>query len=257
LVKELRERTGADMMTCKKALTQADGDIENAFKAIQEAGPATTKTPRSSGVVSLLIDGTYGCVVEINCQTDLVAKDQNFAQFADKVAKAALDGRVSDIDKLKHTFEGERASLAAKVGEVIEIRQIARLEGRQVAGYANDTRAAALVSTRGASSELSKQIAMHVAAMKPAFLKPGDVSEEIAAVEFERQCQREAASGKPRDEVEMIVKGQMKNFFGEISLTEQPFVVDQTCTVGQVLKSEGAEISSFVRVELGGSCLVR
>jgi elongation factor Ts len=264
LVKKLRERTGAGMMDCKKALNEADGDIEKASKALQEAGRVTAETPRSkntpNGLVSLLTDETYGCIVEINSQTDLAATDQSFTQFADKVVKAAFEGRVSETDKLKHLFEEERAELATRLGEAIEIRQVARLEGKCIAGYAHGTRIAALVSMAGgggASAELPKQIAMHVAAMKPEFLKPLDVPEEVVRKEYELQCQRETESGNPKDKVERMVNGRMAKFIAEISLTGQHFVVDQARTVSQVLKSEGADVIGFVLVELGGSCLPR
>ena len=252
LVKELRERTGAGMMDCKKALTEANGDIELAIENMRKSGAikAAKKAGNvaADGVIKTKIAGDYGVILEVNCQTDFVAKDAGFQAFADKVLDAAAAGKVTDVEVLKAQFEEERVALVAKIGENINIRRVAVLEGAELNGYLHGARIGVLVSTTGADEELSKQIAMHVAASKPEFVKPEDVSADVVEKEYQVQLDIAMQSGKPK---EKMVEGRMKKFTGEVSLTGQAFVIDPSKTVGQALKEKGADVINFIRFEVG------
>lgn len=255
LVKELRERTGAGMMDCKKALTEANGDIELAIENMRKSGAikAAKKAGNvaADGVIKTKIDGNYGIILEVNCQTDFVAKDAGFQAFADKVLDAAVAGKITDVEVLKAQFEEERVALVAKIGENINIRRVAILEGEELGTYLHGARIGVLVAAKGANEELIKHIAMHVAASKPEYVRPEDVPADV--VEHEHQIQMDIAmqSGKPREIAEKMVTGRMNKFTGEISLTGQHFVMDPSKTVGDLLKENNAEIINFVRFEVG------
>ncbi len=255
LVKELRERTGAGMMDCKKALTEANGDIELAIDNMRKSGQAKAAKKASNvaadGVILTKVDGQYGVILELNCQTDFVAKDAGFQAFGNEVIDAALAERITDIEVLKAKFEEQRVALVAKIGENINIRRIEVLEGDVIGTYLHGVRIGVMVAAKNADEELVKQIAMHVAASKPEYVKPEDVSAEV--VEREHQIQLEIAmqSGKPREIAEKMVEGRMKKFTGEVSLTGQAFVMDPSKTVGQLLKEKNADVTRFIRFEVG------
>ncbi|MBS8769495.1 elongation factor Ts [Escherichia coli] len=271
LVKELRERTGAGMMDCKKALTEANGDIELAIENMRKSGAikAAKKAGNvaADGVIKTKIDGNYGIILEVNCQTDFVAKDAGFQAFADKVLDAAVAGKITDVEVLKAQFEEERvalvakigeninirrvAALVAKIGENINIRRVAALEGDVLGSYQHGARIGVLVAAKGADEELVKHIAMHVAASKPEFIKPEDVSAEVVEKEYQVQLDIAMQSGKPKEIAEKMVEGRMKKFTGEVSLTGQPFVMEPSKTVGQLLKEHNAEVTGFIRFEVG------
>ncbi|WP_312545012.1 translation elongation factor Ts, partial [Pantoea eucalypti] len=223
LVKELRERTGAGMMDCKKALTEANGDIELAIENMRKSGAikAAKKAGNvaADGVIKTKIVGDYGVILEVNCQTDFVAKDGGFQAFADKVLEAAAANRVTDVEVLKAQFEEERVALVAKIGENINIRRVAILEGAELGSYLHGARIGVLVSAKGANEDLIKQIAMHVAASKPEFVKPEDVSADVVDKEYQVQLDIAMQSGKPKEIAEKMVEGRMKKFTGEVSLT--------------------------------------
>ncbi len=255
LVKELRERTGAGMMDCKKALVEANGDIDLAIENMRKSGAikAAKKAGNvaADGVVKTKIMGDYGVILEINCQTDFVAKDAGFQAFADKVLDAAANGKVSDVEALKAQFEEERVALVAKIGENINIRRVAILEGAQLGDYLHGARIGVLVAATGADEELLKDLAMHVAASKPEFVKPEDVSADVVEKEYQVQLDIAMQSGKPKEIAEKMVEGRMKKFTGEVSLTGQAFVKDPSKTVGQLLKEKGADVTGFIRFEVG------
>ena len=188
LVKELRERTGAGMMDCKKALTEANGDIELAIENMRKSGAikAAKKAGNvaADGVIKTKIDGNVAFILEVNCQTDFVAKDAGFQAFADKVLDAAVAGKITDVEVLKAQFEEERVALVAKIGENINIRRVASLEGDVLGSYQHGARIGVLVAAKGADEELVKQLAMHVAASKPEFVKPEDVSADVVEKEY-------------------------------------------------------------------------
>lgn len=255
LVKKLRERAGAGMMDCKKALVEADGDIELAIESMRKSGAikAAKKAVNiaAEGMVKTKIEGNFGLILEVNCQTDFVAKDAGFQAFVDKVLNAAVAGKVTDVDVLKVQFEEERIQLVAKIGENINIRRVQIIKGDMLGSYLHGTRIGVLVAANGADEALVKQIAMHVAASKPEFVKPEGVS--AAVVEKEHQVQLDIAmqSGKPKEIAEKMVEGRMKKFTDEVSLTGQSFVIDPSRTVGQVLKEHNADVTNFIRFEVG------
>ncbi|TNH06953.1 translation elongation factor Ts [Testudinibacter sp. TR-2022] len=255
LVKELRDRTGAGMMECKKALVEANGDIELAIDNMRKSGQAKAakKAGRvaAEGVILARVDGGYGVLLEMNCETDFVAKDAGFLALANKVADAALAGKVTDVEVLKAQFEEERAALVAKIGENMNIRRVAAISGDVVGAYLHGAKIGVLVAATNADDELVKHIAMHVAASRPEFVKPEDVSAEVVAKERDIQVAIAMESGKPREIAEKMVEGRMKKFTGEVSLTGQPFVMDPSKSVGDLLKEKGADVTGFIRFEVG------
>lgn len=262
LVKELRERTGAGMMDCKKALEETNGDIEAAIELMRKSGQAKAakKAGRiaAEGVILTKAEGNVGTLVELNCETDFVARDDNFLGFGEKVINAAFAGKLNDVEELKAadidgaSVETTRENLVAKIGENMNVRRVTTIvAGDLVETYVHGGRIGVAVAITSGNSELAKDIAMHVAASSPQFVKPEDVSAEV--VEQERRIQLDIAmqSGKPQDIAEKMVEGRMRKFTGEISLTGQAFVKDPSMTVGQLLKDAGADVVTFVRFEVG------
>ncbi|MBO9492143.1 elongation factor Ts [Endozoicomonas sp. G2_1] len=249
LVKELRERTGAGMMDCKKALQEVDGDMELAIENMRKSGQA--KAAKKAG--NIAAEGQIiikdGALVEVNCQTDFVAKDDNFLAFANKVAEVAAAEKLS-IEDLQAKFEEERVALVAKIGENINVRRVAYVEGTTLASYKHGAKIGVVVAGEG-DAETLKHMAMHVAASKPEFVNPEDVPAEV--VEKEKAIQIDIAmnEGKPAEIAEKMVSGRMKKFTGEISLTGQAFIMEPKRTVGDVLKEKGVSVSTFIRLEVG------
>ncbi|MGF1702442.1 translation elongation factor Ts [Photobacterium makurazakiensis] len=253
LVKELRERTGAGMMECKKALVEANADIELAIENMRKSGAA--KAAKKAGNVAaegtILIKDANGvaALLEVNCQTDFVAKDVNFLAFANEVLDVALAERL-DIAALQAKFEDARIALVAKIGENISIRRVQFIEGENVASYRHGDRIGVVVAGNG-DAEVMKHVAMHVAASKPEFVTPEDVPAEVVEKEKAIQVAIAVESGKPQEIAEKMVVGRMKKFTGEVSLTGQAFIMDPSQTVGQMLKAKGATVTNFVRLEVG------
>lgn len=253
LVKELRERTAAGMMDCKKALVEADGDIELAIDNMRKSGAA--KAAKKSGniaaegtIIIKELDGV-AAILEVNCQTDFVAKDASFLAFANEVADAALAGR-AEVAELQTTFEEKRIALVTKIGENISIRRVEFIEGAAIGSYRHGDRIGVVVAS-DADQETIKQVAMHVAASKPEFVTPEDVPAEVVAKEKQIQIDIAIQSGKPAEIAEKMVVGRMKKFTGEVSLTGQAFIMDPAQTVGQMLKAKGATVTNFIRFEVG------
>ncbi|EEP90556.1 translation elongation factor Ts [Yersinia kristensenii] len=257
LVKELRERTAAGMMECKKALVEANGDIELAIDNMRKSGQA--KAAKKAGRIAaegiilakISADGKFGVILELNCETDFVAKDAGFKAFGEEVINAALADKIADIDVLKAKFEEQRANLVAKIGENINIRRVAALEGDVLGTYLHGARIGVMVAATGADEELVKHIAMHIAASKPEYVKPEDVPAEVVAREHQIQLDIAIESGKPREIAEKMVEGRMRKFTGEVSLTGQNFVMDPSKTVGDLLKEHNADVVNFIRFEVG------
>ncbi|EMI5491414.1 elongation factor Ts [Providencia stuartii] len=257
LVKELRERTGAGMMECKKALVEANGDIELAIDNMRKSGQA--KAAKKAGRVAaegvilaeVFADGKTGALIELNCETDFVAKDAGFLAFGKEVMASVVADKNADIDALKAKFEDTRTALVAKIGENINIRRVAILEGAQVGSYLHGARIGVLVAAEGADEELLKHIAMHIAASKPEYVTPDDVPADVVAHEHQIQLDIAMQSGKPREIAEKMVIGRMNKFTGEISLTGQPFVMDPSKSVGDLLKEKNAKVTNFIRFEVG------
>jgi elongation factor Ts len=252
-VKELRDRTGAGMMDCKNALTETDGDIELAIDNMRKSGAA--KAAKKSG--NIAADGTilikngdgFAALLEVNCQTDFVAKDSNFLAFANSVLDVAAASKVT-IEDLKTQFEETRVALVTKIGENINVRRVEYIDGANLASYRHGDRIGVVVAGE-ADEETLKHIAMHVAASKPDFINPEDVPAELVAKEQALQIEIAMNEGKPAEIAEKMVFGRMKKFTGEISLTGQAFIMEPKKTVGEILKSKGAKITNFVRLEVG------
>ncbi|CAE6910307.1 translation elongation factor Ts [Vibrio alginolyticus] len=253
LVKELRERTGAGMMECKKALVEANADIELAIENMRKSGAA--KAAKKAGNVAaegaIIIKEENGVAVllEVNCQTDFVAKDGNFTAFAEEVAAAALASKAT-VEELQAQFEETRVALVAKIGENINIRRVQYAEGTAIASYRHGEKIGVVVAGEG-DAETLKHVAMHVAASKPEYVNPEDVPAEVVAKEKEVQVEIAMNEGKPAEIAEKMVVGRMKKFTGEISLTGQAFIMEPKKTVGEMLKEKGASVSTFVRLEVG------
>ena len=263
MVKELRDITGAGMMDCKKALVAADGDMQKAIDEMRKSGAvkAAKKATRTAaeGIIAVAREGNKVVLVEVNSETDFAAKNADFVEFANKVAQIALACGASDVEALKaadfgngQTVAEALTALIAKIGENLNVRRLKVVEGDVLGVYVHSNRRIGVVVVLdGADEEAAKHVAMHVCASKPDFVHPEDVSAE--AVEHERQIQIDIAmqSGKPKEIAEKMVEGRMKKFTGEVSLTGQPFVMDPSVTVGQMLKQKGADAKSFVRLEVG------
>ncbi|GAM61970.1 translation elongation factor Ts [Vibrio ishigakensis] len=253
LVKELRDRTGAGMMDCKKALNETNGDIELAIENMRKSGAA--KAAKKAGNVAaegaIIIKEENGVAVllEVNCQTDFVAKDENFTAFAEEVAADALASKAS-VEELKEKFEETRVALVAKIGENVNIRRVEYIEGTALSAYRHGEKIGVVVAGEG-DAETLKHVAMHVAASRPEFVNPEDVPADV--VEKEKAVQVEIAmnEGKPAEIAEKMVIGRMKKFTGEISLTGQAFVMEPKKSVGEILKERGASVSSFVCLVVG------
>ncbi|GGI74160.1 translation elongation factor Ts [Shewanella gelidii] len=252
-VKELRDRTGAGMMDCKKALTETNGDIELAIDNMRKSGAA--KAAKKAGNIAaegtiLIKNGEgFAALLEVNCQTDFVAKDANFLTFANAVLDVAAAAKVT-VEDLKAQFEETRVALVAKIGENINIRRVEYIDGANLASYRHGERIGVVV-TGEADEETLKHVAMHVAASKPEFVNPEDVPADV--VEKEKALQIEIAmnEGKPAEIAEKMVIGRMKKFTGEISLTGQAFIMEPKKTVGAILKEKGATVTNFIRLEVG------
>jgi len=261
-VKELRERTGAGMMECKKALVETNGDMDAAIEDLRKSGlaKADKKSGRvaAEGVVVHASEDGHSVIVEINCETDFVAKDDNFVQFANAVADNALSA--DDIDDLLasslpsgDSVEDTRQQLVAKIGENIQVRRMShlRVDGAQMGCYIHGGRIGVMVAVRGGDEELARDLAMHVAALNPAYIKPDDVPADLLEKEKEILIAQVADSGKPADIVEKMVVGRLQKRLAEITLTGQSFVKDGDQTVEQLLKSKGVEVMAFSRLEVG------
>jgi len=264
-VKELREHTGAGMMECKKALVETDGDIEAAVEHMRKTGlaKADKKAGRTAAeglvVFKLSDDGKQGALVEVNCETDFVAKGDDFIDFANAVAETALKTMPADIDALlaQPLASGESIAdttktLIAKIGENINVRRFTTRSTDGVLGtYLHGGRIGVMVELEGGDETLARDIAMHIAASKPSCVAEEDVSAEMIQKEREIFAAQAAESGKPPEIVEKMVDGRIKKFLKEVTLLGQPFVKDPDQTVAQLLSKAGAKVRGFDRLEVG------
>lgn len=264
LVKELRERTGAGMMECKKALVECDGDIEAAAELMRKSGAAKAdkKSGRvaADGAVKIRIsdDGHKAVVVEINSETDFVAKDDNFQSFANAVTDIIFDQEPADVAALSamksasgETVEEARQALIAKIGENIQVRRFEMVKSdHTMVSYQHGARIGVLVNA-SADSEMSRDIAMHIAAANPKYIQEADVPADFVEKEKEILIAQAESSGKPREIIEKMIQGRLKKYLGEITLLGQPFVKDPDQTVGKLLSSANATVDSFIRYEVG------
>lgn len=264
MVKELRERSGAGMMECKKALTENGGDIDAAMEFLRKTGlaKADKKADRiaAEGRIVMAQSGGNAVLVEINSETDFVAKDDNFVAFTNQVAEVALASGAADVDALKSaklgesTVEETRAALIAKIGENVQVRRLARIAGdNNVAAYVHGGRIGVLVELKGGSAELARGIAMHVAAMNPQYLSPSQVPAQIVAKEKEISLAQmsDKDRAKPAEIQEKMIAGKINKILSEMCLTGQAYVIDTNMSVEAAAKKEGAEILSYTRIAVG------
>lgn len=261
LVKELRERTGLGLLECKKALSEAGGDVDAAIEALRKSSgmKAAKKAGRTAadGVVAIqtAADGSFGAMIEINSETDFVARDENFLTFVHSVLAKAFEQRIGDVTMLAEgETEEARQALVQKIGENISVRRVATHEADAgvIGGYVHgNNRIAVLVSLKAGSEELARDVAMHVAAVNPQVVSPDDMPQELVAKEREIYAAQAQDSGKPPEIVEKMIDGRIRKFLSENSLTEQAFVKDPDLTVGKLVAQAGAEILGFTRFEVG------
>jgi elongation factor Ts len=264
-VKQLRERTGAGMMECKKALVETNGDLDAAAELMRKQGlaKADKKATRvaAEGVVMVAKahDGHAAAMVEVNCETDFVAREHDFRGFAHAVAEAALAGKPASLEALNElklptgeSIDERRRALVAKIGEKISVRRFARLESPEHLGaYVHGTRIGVLVALKGGPANLAHDLAMHVAASNPRYLTQADVPADVVAKEREILTEQAANEGKPPEIVAKMVEGRLRKSLGEITLAGQPFVKDPDQTVEKLLKAARAEVLAFERFEVG------
>ncbi|MBE9589681.1 elongation factor Ts [Moraxella sp. K127] len=261
-VKELRDRTGLGMMECKKALEEAGGDIELAIDNLRKSGQA--KAAKKAG--NIAADGTIiitqnadkALLLEVNCQTDFVAKDENFTAFANKVAELALANNTTDVATISAlsyedgvSVEEARVALVQKIGENVQVRRAEVIEGANLAAYRHGLRIGVVVSMDGGSSELGKSVAMQVAAFNPLAVNEESVPADILAREKDIIEAKAKESGKPETVIEKMITGGIQKYLNEVTLVNQPYVIDNDKKVGDVLKAENATVISFKRLEVG------
>ena len=268
LVKELRERTGAGMMECKKALVETDGDIEVAIENMRKSGQA--KAAKKAGRVAaegvIIIkqsdDGKQGCMVEVNSETDFVAKDDNFVSFAEAVAERVLASDAQDVAALMElslhdgedtTIEEARQALIAKIGENMGVRRFIRFDSADgvLGSYRHGVRIGVMVDCEGGDADMGRDVAMHIAATNPICVSADEVPADLLAKERDIIEAQSKDSGKPAEIIAKMVDGRIKKYLKEITLVGQPFVKDPDTTVGKLLDKAGAKVVSFTRFEVG------
>lgn len=260
MVKELRERTSLGMMDCKKALVESDGDMDLAIDNLRKSSgmKAAKKAGRiaSDGVIGMKVseDGTGAVMVEVNCETDFAARDENFLEFATTVTDQVFDSKETDVAKLLASgLEVTRVNLVQKIGENCSIRRVDAFEGVIGSYMHTNGKIGVLVSLEGGDRDLGRDIAMHIAATNPTVVSPDDVPADTLAKEREIYTAQAQESGKPPEIIDKMIDGRIKKYLAEISLTEQPFVKDDDgkIKIGALLKKEGAKVIRFSRFEVG------
>lgn len=266
LVKELRERTGSGMMECKKALVEADGDIELAVEEMRKAGlaKADKKADRvaAEGIIAIEVsnDGKNAIMLEVNSETDFVAKADDFVDFVNELAQKALAEQPNDLDALKEitldsgeTVEAKRQALVAKIGENIQVRRFTTLSTDEglIGFYRHGDRIGTMVNVKGGDEDLARDLAMHVAASRPQAVSPADLPQELLDKERDIVATQAKESGKPDNIIEKMIEGRMAKFVNEISLLGQSFVKDPDLTVEKLVKQAGAQVEGFAFYEVG------
>lgn len=261
MVKELRERTGLGMMDCKKALVESNGDLEKAIEDMRKASgmKAAKKAGRTAaeGVVVSRVaeDGSYAVMIEINSETDFVARDNNFLGFAATILDKAFADKQSSVEALMAgELEAAREALVQKIGENINVRRIQIVEAPEgVAGsyVHSNSRISVVVALKGGDAVLARDIAMHIAAANPLVVRSADLAQDLLEKEREIYTAQAAESGKPADIVAKMVEGRVRKYVAEVTLLEQQFVKDPEHTISALVKKAGADVVSFVRFEVG------
>jgi elongation factor Ts len=262
-VKQLRERTGAGMMECKKALVETQGDLDAAAELMRKTGlaKADKKAARvaAEGTVAIERSGSHAVLVEVNCETDFVARSDEFQAFAKDVARVALDGSPSGLEALlglsnaqASSLDDRRRALVAKIGEKIDVRRFVRITSPGPLGtYTHGTRIGSVVALQGGDEPLARDLAMHVAAVNPAYIDAGAVPADVLAKERALLTEQTQGEKKPPEIIAKMVEGRLRKYLAEITLLGQPFVKDPDTSVEKLLKSAGAKVTQFVRYEVG------
>ncbi|AMW79327.1 elongation factor Ts [Acinetobacter sp. TGL-Y2] len=261
MVKELRDRTGLAMMECKKALTESNGDVEVAIDNLRKSGQAKAAKKAGNiaadGAITIVQEGNAAILLEVNCQTDFVAKDENFAGFSNKVAAAALAANETDAAKIAElkledgsTVEEARIALVQKIGENIQVRRAKIVTGDNLAVYKHGLKIGVVVSYAG-DAATGKGVAMHVAAFNPVAVSAEQVPADLVAKEKEIAEAKALESGKPANIVEKMVSGSVEKYLNEVVLTRQMYVIDNDKKVEEILKTTATTIVEFVRFEVG------
>lgn len=265
MVKELREITSAGMMDCKKALSETDGDMDAAIEFLRKKGMAGAdkKAGRvaAEGVIAIALsdDKKKAAIAEVNCETDFVAKGDEFKEFADEIAAIALANNTADIEAVMgmamasgKTVDERRRELIAKIGENMGVRRIELVETNgQIDKYQHGEKIGVVVAMEGGDDTLIRDVAMHVAAVKPQAISSDDLDAEVVEKERKFQIEQAQSSGKPMEIIEKMIEGRMRKFVGEITLLGQSFVKDPDQTVEKLLKANDATVTSFIRLEVG------
>jgi len=265
MVKELRQTTGAGMMDCKKALAEVDGDMEAAIEFLRKKGMAGAdkKAGRvaAEGVIAIAIadDKKTGIIAEVNCETDFVAKGDEFKGFADEIAALALAADTTDVETIMgltmasgETVDTVRREMIARIGENMALRFAKKIDSDGVIGqYQHGEKIGVVVAMTGGDEALARDVAMHVAAVNPAAISEADVDQEMVAKERAFQIEQAKESGKPMEIIEKMIEGRMRKYLAEITLVGQSFVKNPDVTVEKLLKENDATVSSFIRLEVG------
>jgi len=262
MVRELRERTGLGMMDCKQALVEVAGDMEQAIEHLRKVSglKAAKKSERvaAQGVVlsRLAEDGSRGVLVEVNCETDFVAKDENFLAFAEQcLAGAFADPELDAAELLSGGIENQREKLVQKIGENVNLRRIAHLgadAGGRVGNYVHgNLKIGVLVSLTGGDEALARDVAMHVAAMNPLVVRGDDLPPDVLAKESEIYAAQARESGKPEAIIEKMITGRLRKYVAEVSLLQQPFVKNPDVSVGELVRGADADVAQILRYEAG------
>ena len=262
MVKELRDRTGLGMMECKKALEESNGDVETAIDNLRKSGQAKAAKKAGNiaadGAIIIAQGDNKAFLLEVNCQTDFVAKDENFTAFAEAVANIALENNVTDVAAIAElpygngqTVEEARVSLVQKIGENIQVRRVEVLEGSSLASYRHGLRIGVVVSFEGGNADTGKNLAMHIAAFNPVAVDDESVDADLLAREKDIIEAKARESGKPDNIVEKMIEGGLRKYLEEVTLLRQPYVMDNEKKVGDVLKAEGVKVLAFKRLEVG------
>ena len=266
MVKELRDRTGAGMMECKKALLDSSGNMDKAVEEMRKAGQAKADKKSSriaaEGVITLSIsdDNLIANMIEINCETDFVAKDENFLKFVKTISEVSLEnykGSVDDFNNSKHpsgkTIEEIRLELVSKVGENVKIRRVQNIknDGNYMGHYMHGTKIGVAVVLQKENEELAKDVCMHIAAMKPRALNANDIPQDVLDKEREIFVAQAKESGKPDDIIQKMVDGKLKKYISEVTLVDQTFVKDNEITISRLLEKHDNSVLSFYRLEVG------
>jgi len=270
MVKELREITSAGMMDCKKALAETDGDMDAAIEFLRKKGMAGAdkKAGRvaAEGVIAIAVsdDKKSAIIAEVNCETDFVAKGDEFQGFANEIASIALANNTTDIEAVMgmamangKSVDETRREMIAKIGENMGVRRLELIESNgQIGQYQHGEKIGVVVNMEGGDDALARDVAMHVAAVKPSAVSSDDLDPAVVEKERAFQIEQAQSSGKPMEIIEKMIEGRMRKFVGEITLLGQSFVKDPDQTVEKLLKANGATVSSFIRLEVGEGIVI-